>query len=368
MIVAFWTLMTAALLAGGTQPPAVPAEPPPARVEIVLFSDFQCPYCAQFAQPFHELQTKGVDGVETTVLFKNFPLSMHPNAQLAHQAAMAAREQGKFWEMHDLLFANQQRAQRADLLGYARKLGLNMVRFEKDMDSESIKQLIAADVSEGNKLGVSGTPTYTINGKAYSGTKPFAQLTQLIGGEQRRARALAEITDSVMSKGPADAPVTLELFVDLQSPVSPPAIDVVNQLMQRYPATVRLQFRNFPLSFHPQAALAHEAAMTAARQGRFWEFATFILGHQGSLREQDLIAYAGSLGLDATQFAATIRDHRYAPRVDADVMAGLSRGIRGSPVILVNSKRIDGVPSLQTLTEYVEAELMAQRANESKKP
>jgi protein-disulfide isomerase len=367
MTVAFWTLMTAALLAGGTQPPAAPAEPP-ARVEIVLFSDFQCPYCAQFAQPFRELQAKGVDGVETTVRFKNFPLSMHPNAQLAHQAAMAAKEQGKFWEMHDLLFANQQRAQRADLIGYARKLGLNMVRFEKDLDSDRIKQMIAADVAEGNRQGVNGTPTYTINGKPYSGTKPFDQLKQLIGGEQRRARALAEITDSVMSKGPADAPVTLELFVDLQSPVSASAIDVVNQLMQRYPSKVRLQFRNFPLAFHPQAALAHEAAMTAARQGHFWEFATFILGHQDSLREQDLIAYAGSMGLDATQFAATIHDHRYAPRVDADVTAGLSRGVRGSPVILVNGKRIDGVPSLQTLTEYVEAALAAKPVAQAQKP
>jgi protein-disulfide isomerase len=243
-----------------------------------------------------------------------------------------------------------------------------MVRFETDMDSERIKKMIAADVAEANKAGVTGTPTYTINRKSYSGTKPFDQLKQLIGGEQRRARALAEITDSVMSKGPADAPVTLELFVDLQSPVSPPAITVVNQVMERYPATVRVQFRNFPLSFHPQAALAHEAAMTAARQGHFWEFATFILGHQESLREQDLIAYAGSLGMDATQFAATIHDHRYAPRVDADVMAGLNRGIRGSPVILVNSQRIDGVPSLQTLTEYVEAELTYQRTNPPKKP
>ena len=250
----------------------------------------------------------------------------------------------------------------------AKKLGLDMVRFEKDLDSDRVKQIVAADLAEGNKLGVNGTPTYTINGKAYSGTRPLAQLKQLIGGEQRRARALAEITDSVMSKGPTDAPVTLEVFVDLQSPVSPPAIDVVNQVMQRYPATVRLQFRNCPLSFHPQAALAHEAAMTAARQGHFWEFATYILGHQDSLREQDLIAYAGSLGLDATQFAATIHDHRYAPKVDADVMAGLNRGIRGSPVILVNTKRIDGVPSLQMLTEYVEAELTAQRTKQPKKP
>src|SRR5437868_4535491 len=79
------------------------------RVEIVLYSDFQCPYCAQLAPAIREIQAQGIDGVAATIAFKNFPLVIHPNAQLAHQAAMAAKEQGKFWEMHDLLFANQQR-------------------------------------------------------------------------------------------------------------------------------------------------------------------------------------------------------------------------------------------------------------------
>src|SRR5207247_2962823 len=95
-------------------------------VEIVLFSDFQCPYCKQFSEPFRELQTKGIEGVPTTVQFKNFPLSIHPNAQLTHQAAMAAKEQGKFWEMHDLLFANPSAVTRENLPGYAKKLGLNL--------------------------------------------------------------------------------------------------------------------------------------------------------------------------------------------------------------------------------------------------
>src|SRR5207247_1938388 len=114
---------------------------------------------------------------------------------------------------------------------------------------------------------------------------------------------------------------------------------------------------NFPLAFHPQAGLAHEAAMTAARQGHFWDFAAFCLDHQDSLREQDLIAYAGRFGLDELKFAEAIQQHRYAPRVDADLEAGLKRGIRGSPVIFVNDKRIDGVPSLQTLMDDVEAAL-----------
>ena len=355
MMTTLSTLLVAAQAAfASAQLPA-----PPEQVEqfdIVLYSDFQCPFCQQFAQPIRELQAKGLDGVKTTVTFKNFPLSIHPNAQLAHQAAMAAKQQAKFWEMHDLLFANQQRVQRSDLVGYAKKLGLNVARFEKDMDSDQTKKAIAADVAEGTKLGVNGTPSYTVNGKLYSGARPLAQL---IVGDRLRLRALAEVPDRVMSRGPETAPLVLELFADLVSPITRPTVAVINDLMQRYPAAIRLQFRNFPLAFHPQAALAHEAAMTAAKDGRFWELATYVLDHQDSLREQDLIALAGQLGLDATTFEATIHDHRYAPRVEADVQAGQQRGIRGSPVLVVNGTRIDGVPSLKTLTEYVEAALAA---------
>lgn len=337
------------------------------KVEIVLYSDFQCPYCAQFAPAIRQIEAKGIDGIKTTVRFKNFPLSIHPNAQLAHQAAMAAKEQGKFWEMHDLLFANQSRVQRVDLLGYAKKLGLNVTRFERDLDSPRIKQSIAADMAEANKLGVSGTPTYTISGKVYSGTKPFEQLKELIGGEQRRARALAEISEDLMSRGSVEAPVTLEVFADLESPVSRPAMLVIDDVLRQYPSKVRLQFRNFPLAFHPQATLAHDAAMTAAKQGKFWEFASYVLEHQGSLREQDLITYAGALGLDSESFAKALQEHRYSARVDADVQAGVKRGIRGSPVVFVNGKRIDGVPSVKMLTDYVEAELAARAGTQAKK-
>ena len=205
--------------------------------------------------------------------------------------------------------------------------------------------MIAADVAEGTRLGVSGTPTYTINGRVYSGTRSFVELRELAVKEQAQARAAAEIADDLMARGPSAAPVTLEVFMDLQSPVSTPAFDIVNQLLARY----------------PQARLAHEAAMTAARDGRFWEFAAFALRHQNSLREQDLIAYAGELGLDQEKFADSIRRHRDAARVDADLQAGLSRGIKGSPVMFVNGARIDGVPALQTLVEYVEASVKVSR-------
>src|SRR6185295_11549409 len=87
------------------------------KVEIVVFSDFHCPFCAQFAQSFRDLLTKGVEGVQITAQFKQFPLNIHPQSPLAHRAALAAAEQGKFWEMHDLLFANQSAITRDEMIG-----------------------------------------------------------------------------------------------------------------------------------------------------------------------------------------------------------------------------------------------------------
>jgi protein-disulfide isomerase len=359
-------LIVTQVAAGEPKPPSGAAAPD--RVEIVLFTDFQCPFCAQLAQSFRELQSKGVEGVHTTVRFKHFPLSIHPAAPLAHQAALAAGEQGKFWEMHDLLFANPFAVKQDDLERYALRLGLNLDRFREDLDSYRLKKLIEADKAEGERLQVQGTPTFFVNGKRYLGIHSFDQLKQIVQDEQRRMHIMSEIPDNMLSLGPADAPVTLEFFADLQSPVSRPALEVLDRLIRKYSSRVRLQFRNFPLAFHPQAPLAHEAAMVAASQGRFWEFARYILDHQDSLREQDLIALAERFGFDVEKFAEMLRQHRYAMRVEADLEAGGKREIRGSPVIFVNRNRLDGVPSLERLVELVESELAALAKREARWP
>ena len=91
-------------------------------VELVVYSDFQCPFCSQFAQPVEQFRQKGVEGIATKVTFKNFPLNFHADAKLAAQASQAAAAQGKFWEMHDLLFANQSALKRESLLGYGQIL------------------------------------------------------------------------------------------------------------------------------------------------------------------------------------------------------------------------------------------------------
>jgi Thioredoxin len=114
-----WTLLLLAV--GGVvwaQTPAEAIKGEEPVVELVVYSDFQCPFCGQFSKPMEEFRDKGVDGIKTKVVFKNFPLSFHPDAQLAAQAAQAAAAQGKFWEMHDLMFANQSSIKREHLIGY----------------------------------------------------------------------------------------------------------------------------------------------------------------------------------------------------------------------------------------------------------
>ena len=328
----------------------------PAAVEVIVYSDFQCPFCRQFATPSRELELNGVNGVPTRVTFKHFPLPFHAQAPLAHQAAEAARAQGRFWDMHDLIFRGQQRWSRADLIGYAKSLALDLDRFERDLDSDAVKLAVARDIADGTKAGVTATPSFSIDGRMFTGSHTFPQLVALIDREHRRARALAEIPDEMLALGPADAAVTIELFADLASPLTAPALAALHSVRSRYDSRIRLQFRNLPLPFHTSALPAHEAGMAAARAGCFWEFAAFI-ARQRVIDATTIAAAGRQCGLEESALAAAIREHRYLPRVDADRDDAASRGLRGSPVIVVNGKRFDGLLDERMLAASVDAAL-----------
>jgi protein-disulfide isomerase len=144
---------------------------PDARVTVVVFSDFQCPYCTRGEQVLKQLTATYGDRVR--VVFRNFPLPMHPAARTAAAAALAAHEQGKFWEYHDLLFAHQDALGREALEGYARQLGLDLTRFRAALDSGRFDADLAADLAEAARLGVTGTPTFFVNGRRIVGAQPF---------------------------------------------------------------------------------------------------------------------------------------------------------------------------------------------------
>jgi protein-disulfide isomerase len=111
---------------------------------------------------------------------------MHPFAMPAALAALAANEQGKFWEYHDKLFANQPKFQPDQLLQYAKEVGLDVNRFKTDLDAARAKTAINADVTEANALGATGTPAFFINGKFLSGARPFNDFAQAINAELQR--------------------------------------------------------------------------------------------------------------------------------------------------------------------------------------
>jgi protein-disulfide isomerase len=120
------------------------------------------------------------------VAFKNQPLPFHQNAKPAAAAALAAHEQGKFWQMHDKLFQNQKALDRASLERYAQELGLDVNKFKAALDSNKFDAQIAADSAEGTRLGANGTPTFFINGRQLVGAQPFDQFKALIDDELKK--------------------------------------------------------------------------------------------------------------------------------------------------------------------------------------
>lgn len=135
---------------------------PEAPVVVVVFSDFQCPSCAQVS-PIIEQILEAYPG-QVRIVYKNFPLRFHPLAAPAALAALAAGEQGRFWEFHDRLFEHYSELSSERIIGIARELGLDMVRFEKDRISKTIVDRLNKDIIEGRRLAVAGTPTVFING------------------------------------------------------------------------------------------------------------------------------------------------------------------------------------------------------------
>ncbi|MEM9490126.1 MAG: thioredoxin domain-containing protein, partial [Myxococcota bacterium] len=139
--------------------------PSDAPVKLVEFFDYGCPACREFAPIVKEAVSDFPN--DAVVFFKQYPLPSHPDSKPAAQAALAAAKQGKFMEMHEMLFLKSRQHKKSDLLEHAKSLGLDMTKFESDF--AAAKALVEADVAEGDRVGVSATPTTFINGRPYEG-------------------------------------------------------------------------------------------------------------------------------------------------------------------------------------------------------
>jgi protein-disulfide isomerase len=156
---------------------------PKAALILVEFSDYQCPFCGRFFRStLPEIDNAYIQTGKLRHVLKDFPLPMHSHAAQAAEAADCAGAQGKYWEMHDLLFNNQQALGLQQLTAYANSLKLDMKAFDNCMSSGTFKDKIARDIAEGQRIGVSGTPSFilgvttdgrTIKGSVITGARPF---------------------------------------------------------------------------------------------------------------------------------------------------------------------------------------------------
>ena len=158
--------------------------PDNAPITIVEFSDFECPFCSRVNPTLEQVRAKYGDKVR--IVFRQFPLAMHKNAQKAAEASLCAHEQGKFWEMHDAMFQNQQALGVDQLKAKATELGLKGDQFGQCLDSGKYAAQVKADLDAGAQAGVSGTPAMFINGRFINGAVPIDQITEVIDDELRR--------------------------------------------------------------------------------------------------------------------------------------------------------------------------------------
>jgi protein-disulfide isomerase len=163
--------------------------PDDAPVTLVEYGDYECPYCGM-AYPIVKRAQQEL-GNRLRFIFRNFPLAeAHPHARQAAQAAEAAAAQGKFWEMHDMLFEHQDALEPQDLIGYAESLDLDITRFEKDLEAGTYAKKVRDDFRSGVKSGVNGTPTFFVNGERYDGS--WANEEAFISALRNAARGTRE--------------------------------------------------------------------------------------------------------------------------------------------------------------------------------
>lgn len=153
--------------------------PADAKVTIVAFSDYQCPFCSRGEESIAEVMKAYPS--EVKLYFRDYPLPMHTDAPKAAEAAHCAKDQGKYWEMHDKLFANQKALKVEDLKTYAKEVGVSdAAKFAKCLDSGEKKHIVDESMEAGRKLNVNGTPAFFVNGILLSGAQPFEKFKQVI--------------------------------------------------------------------------------------------------------------------------------------------------------------------------------------------
>ncbi|HTV23065.1 MAG TPA: thioredoxin domain-containing protein [Polyangiaceae bacterium] len=360
--------------------------PADALVTLIEFSDFQCPYCSKVGPSIERLRQEYPRDLR--VVWKDLPMSFHPRAKpAAFLSRFAYDERGNdgFWKVHDALFEDQKNLDDESLLRTAEKVGLDTRRARAALGSTRYTKKIDESVALASDFAIPGTPHFFINGRRVSGLKPYEDFKRLVDEQLALARALvdkgvprAAVFQELMksakappepekktvaaptrdnpSRGPDKARVTITEFSDFQCPFCSRATPTMEQLLAAYPKDVRLVWRHLPLSFHPNAPLAAEAAQEAFAQGGnegFWKYHDTLFQNQKALARPDLERYAREQGLDLARFNAALDSHKHKPHVDRDSQEAQRASITGTPGFIINGYFVSGAYPFETFDRLV---------------
>lgn len=324
-------------------------------VAISIYSDFLCPFCRKTAETLKDLRQ--VYGDSLQIIFKHNPSVNHIGAQQLHEAAAAAAAQGKFWDLHDRLFAADAPLSEAQVRGMASGAGLDMPSFDAFLKDPLAKETVNRDMAEARAYGVRATPTMFVNGQRFVGAPEMASLKRLIDKELGLTVPVKLTSASSPVRGEPGAAVTIWIFSDFQCPFCVRALPPLEQILQEFPGSVRLVFKHFPLSFHPDAALAHEAAIAAGEQRQFWAMHDALFRQQANLKLPDLIRAGDQLELKGNDLSEALRSRRYRARVEADIEEGRQAGVEGTPTMFINGRILVGAQPIEELRRIVLEEL-----------
>ncbi|RAL20503.1 hypothetical protein DL240_17030 [Lujinxingia litoralis] len=363
-----------------------------APVVIVEFSSLQCPFSARARQTTAELLERYPGQVQ--LVYKHLPLEFQPQAHPAARVAEAAARQEAFWPMVESLYASQRTlAERgAESTGreLAGRIGLDEGEFAEALGAgDELDVRIARDVALAQKLGISGTPTFLINGEPVLGAQPLevfedavaralardatlkeqgvasseryarsVELAQVQARQQQeeeaRRRAEAErqqapqITyvpvqgDELIHQHGEAYLVTLVEFSSLQCPFCARVVPTLTRLKEEYGETLRVVYKHFPLNFQEHSELAARAVVAASEQNQGWEMRDAIYARQRELSPELIDVLAQELGLDMDAFSAALASPEAAARVARDLREGMTLGVRGTPAFFVNGVFLAG--------------------------
>ena len=385
-----------------------------ARVTIVEFADFQCGYCSRSVSTSDQILSDFPGKVRW--VFKHYPMPFHRRAPLASQASMAANKEGRFWEYHDMLFANRKKLGDEDLLSYARRTGLDLKKYKEAMITKLYEDDITRDMTLGKKLKVRGTPTFFINGRKHVGSMSYTNLRRIIKQELLytqhlvdQGTALKDLYEKVSKKedsgedhkdhthkplppepaakpaakpqaarqpategaiyqirpgtspawGKATAYSTVIMFGDYRCKNTAQVYWSLKELGKLFSGErLRVVFKQFPL--HPEVKIAARAALAAFDQGKFWPYHEQLLRHSEDLSRSRLLKTARELKLDLNRFISDLDSDRFVARVEADRQEGIKFGTVDTPSLYINGKYLRSVGATDKLRDLIAQEL--QRA------